>query len=199
MRLLIGALALALASTAWAETNSKIDDAKLAAEKVADLCDSLFGDEIGACYKAASLKLLARMQAKAKAMEGQAKADPAPAAAPAIPSTSPVKLSGSDLAVQTHKWDGKVIQTQARCFFADKNEYRCLTAGGPRIDFEKLTPDRARDQIETRCDTIQKMTTKACVVTLQFVYEGYTQQETGGLGQLKLVVAKDGAGHVVDR
>lgn len=63
---------------------------------------------------------------------------------------APKRLTANDLAVQTHKWDGKKIQTNAHCFYADKDDFRCAVngpnglagknAGFVRIDFTTISP-----------------------------------------------------------
>lgn len=111
------------------------------------------------------------------------------------------KLSGSDLAVQTHKWDGRTVETSGYCFYADVNEYRCMTlgvGGGARVDFTKLEPEAARKKIEDNCDTISKMLTKACAVRFQFVYESYDTHVSGN-DVFHEVVAKDRAGTIVGK
>ena len=111
------------------------------------------------------------------------------------------KLSGADLAVQTHKWDGKTVETSGSCFYADVNEYRCVTfgvGGGARVDFSTLEPDAARKKIEDHCDTISKMLTKACIVRFRFVYESYDTHVSGS-DVLHIVIAKDNAGTIVGK
>lgn len=111
------------------------------------------------------------------------------------------KLSGSDLAVQTHKWDGKTIETTGYCFYADLNEYRCMTVGvtgGARIDFTTLEPEAARKKIEDNCDTVTKMLSKKCEFRFQFVYKAYDVHVSGN-DVFHIVIAKDNAGTVVGK
>jgi hypothetical protein len=112
------------------------------------------------------------------------------------------KLSGADLAVQTHKWDGKTIETSGFCFYADVNEYRCMVPGaggvGARVDFMTMEPDAARQKIEDHCDTISKMLTKACAVRFQFVYESY-DTHVSGADVFHIVIAKDNAGTILGK
>jgi len=111
------------------------------------------------------------------------------------------KLSGDDLGVQTHKWDGKTIETTGFCFYADVNEYRCLAKGrigGARIDFSKLEPASEKKRIEDNCDQLAKMLTKTCAVRLQFVYEGFDTHMVG-TDLVRVVLAKDGAGTIIGK
>ncbi|MGO8738581.1 hypothetical protein [Rhodoblastus sp.] len=112
------------------------------------------------------------------------------------------RLSGADLAVQTHKWEGETIETTGHCFYADVDEYRCVV-GGPggaaRIDFKTITPDAARQNLEDHCDTVEKLSSRACFVRFQFVYESFDLL-AGSYGQLTtLVIPKDGAATIVGK
>ncbi len=109
------------------------------------------------------------------------------------------KFSGFDLAVQTHKWDGKTVETTAMCFYADVNEYRCGSPNGARIDFNTLEPEAARKSIEANCDTIQKMLRPACKVRIHFIYESYDVLTNGGGQETHIVIAKDNAGTIVGK
>lgn len=104
-------------------------------------------------------------------------------------------LEPVDLAVQTHKWDGKIIQTTANCFYADAREYRCIPASGSRIDFSFVGPQPARDYVEKNCDTLQGSLSRRCRFLIRFTYEGYSQMEVGGLlGHQTTISAEDGIG-----
>lgn len=109
------------------------------------------------------------------------------------------KLSGIDLAVQTHKWEGKTVETTAFCFYADVNEFRCGSPNGARIDFSALEPEAARKSIESNCDTIQKMLRPACKVRIRFVYESYDTLPNSGGEETHVVIAKDNAGTIVGK
>ncbi len=48
-------------------------------------------------------------------------------------------LNAADLAVQTHRWEGKLIETTLNCFYADKIDYRCYDYNSfarVRVDFQ---------------------------------------------------------------
>lgn len=198
MASLFAAAIVGLSSPAMAET--KTDEIKYLAGKAADFCDQLFTPEIAECYKTAEATL--RDRAAAAAVKAGNKAAPPKAVEPTgadLPSSNPIKLSGRDLSVQTRKWEGKVVQTAFMCFFADKDEFRCIAPGGPRVDFEKLLPESRRAEIERNCDTVTKAAGKNCRVTVQFVYADYTTAETGGLGRNHIVIAKDSLGYIQGR
>lgn len=109
-----------------------------------------------------------------------------------------VRLSPIDLAAQTHKWDGKTIETTIRCFYADMNEFRCTGhLAQMRIDFADLQPDSARAAIERNCDTVLKAMSRKCMVTLRFIYLGFTEQETNRSNTLTVILAKDNLGTIV--
>lgn len=108
------------------------------------------------------------------------------------------RVASSELGVQTHKWEGRVIETTAHCFYADADEYRCVTGGQGRVDFSTLFPDSAREKIESQCDTTEKMAHDQCRVTIRFVYQEFHQMDIGGLiGHMTIVQAKDGLGAII--
>ncbi len=108
------------------------------------------------------------------------------------------RLSAADLSVQTHKWDGKMVEAQFKCFYADKDEFRCLAGmGDVRVDFTSLNPPDLRSKLENSCDTLKTITSKACKVTIRFEYEAFDTSETGGLGKMHIVVAKSNSGQII--
>jgi len=110
---------------------------------------------------------------------------------------APKRLTSSDLAVETHKWDGKLIETTGQCFFADKDEYRCAISpmqGSElvRIDFTTIEPDAMKIAIEDNCDTITKMTTRACAVNIVFTYESNNlEEQTNGTTTMFILAAEN--------
>lgn len=122
-----------------------------------------------------------------------------PDAPPPARKMEAVKVCGADLAVQTHRWDGCLIETKARCLYADLNEYRCMADGVTRIDFSDLTPYPVRGEIQANCDTIRKSTTSPrCLVTLQFTYESYAQMDLGGIaGHQTVIMPKNSRGEII--
>lgn len=109
-----------------------------------------------------------------------------------------VRLSPIDLAAQTHKWDGKTVETTLRCFYADVNEFRCTAhLASMRIDFADLQPTDSRASIERDCDTLLKALSRKCMVTLRFVYSGFNEQETNRSNTITVILAKDNLGTIV--
>jgi len=102
-------------------------------------------------------------------------------------------VSAADLAAETHKWDDRVIETRMSCFYADKDEFRCI-GGGARIDVRRILPATAQQRIEDRCDTISKSNGKACNLRFKFVYSGFSRMESGnGLVRRITYIAAKGA------
>jgi hypothetical protein len=110
-----------------------------------------------------------------------------------------IRLTGPDLGVQTHKWDGKTIETDANCFYADKDEFRCMVGGLARIDFSTIEPKESQAFVERNCDTMEKVFHGAkCKLTIRFVYDGFDEMQTGGLfGRITIVKARGDRGSVV--
>lgn len=102
-----------------------------------------------------------------------------------------VRVTMIDLAVQTHKWDGKTMETSAYCFYADVDEFRCTWPGGARVDFSDIEPKDAQTRIEKNCDTLSKAFTRACLVKFRFVYDHFTTLATDDGGVIHIVVATD--------
>lgn len=113
--------------------------------------------------------------------------------------TNPVdvrRVSPEDLRVETHKWDGKVIETKVNCFYADVNEFRCV-ANNLRVDFSEVIPNQAQAFLEKECDTIQKASRKACSVFVRFKYSSYERKDSNNIyGATTLIGAVDDLGFV---
>jgi hypothetical protein len=105
------------------------------------------------------------------------------------------RLTAADLAVQTHKWEGKTIETRMSCFYADKDEFRCVGSRA-RVDFTDITNAHGRKFLEDNCDTIAKSGRPRCTVTIRFVYESNERVETGVL-PITYVKAEDNKGEVL--
>ena len=105
-----------------------------------------------------------------------------------------VRVGMADLAVQTHKWDGKTIETTAYCFYTDVNEFRCIYPHGARVDFVELEPDDLRGRIEKNCDTVGKAFTRACLVKFRFVYDHFDTLTGDDGSVIHVVAAKDDEG-----
>jgi hypothetical protein len=112
------------------------------------------------------------------------------------------RVSGADLSVQTHKWDGKTIETSGYCFYSDVGDYRCL-AGDPaasaRIDFKQIEPDSAREAVESHCDTLEKLISRSCRFRFRFIYDGFGELPGGGGDIIHVVIPKDGLGTILTK
>ena len=104
------------------------------------------------------------------------------------------KVKGVDLAVQSHKYDGRLIQTTAYCFLADKEDVRCLAAFGARIDFSVVKGDGMSDYLFDKCDSIDNLGQAKCQFDIQFTYTGFASRDTGGGSQLTFVLPADNTG-----
>lgn len=119
---------------------------------------------------------------------------------PALAQDAPKKLTANDLEVETHKWDGKLIQTIAQCFFADVDEYRCLAlrpngmVGEARIDFRTIQPPEIKKFVEDNCDTVEKTFTRSCRFQINFTYSGIHTEEHSDGSRLAAITAKDSSG-----
>jgi hypothetical protein len=108
-----------------------------------------------------------------------------------------IKVSSRDLGVQTHKWDGKIVQARLNCFYADVGDYRC-TGPNARVDFALILPESAGGSIDRNCDTIEKSQRAACKKTVRFIYRGFHELDVGGfVGKLTVVVPAEGTAMVV--
>lgn len=84
------------------------------------------------------------------------------------------KLTSLDLAIQTHRWDGKIVESRFQCLYADKNEFRCLGGfAAVRVDFSTLEPAAIRKKIENTCDTHATFILRRCAFTIQFSYGSF--------------------------
>jgi hypothetical protein len=110
-----------------------------------------------------------------------------------------VRVSMVDLATETHKWEGKTIETTNFCFYADVDEFRCSSPGGARVDFTDIQPEAARKSLESNCDTVSKVLSRACRVKVQFVYDHYERVESGDGGSNPVVFARDFKATVVGK
>lgn len=125
------------------------------------------------------------------------------AASAAFAQDAPKRLTANDLSVETHKWDGKKIQVNAQCFYADTDEYRCAVlgpngiagAGGlVRVDFAAISPPEMKKAVEDNCDTIEKMITKPCRFQIVFTYSTNDRKENNNGSVTMEIVAEDFAG-----
>ncbi len=87
------------------------------------------------------------------------------------------KVKGNDLGVQSHKYDGHLIQTTVNCFLADKEDIRCLAGFGARIDFSTVTGDGMSGYLFDKCDSIDNLPKNICKFEIQFTYSGFSSQD----------------------
>lgn len=110
------------------------------------------------------------------------------------------RLAPTDLAVETHKWEGKVVETTLNCLYADAADFRCFDTRGlarVRVDFNSFN-DAGSGYLQLRCDTSSAADTRACLVKLRFIYESSHRQDVGGLlGVMLFIEPRDGYGEIV--
>ena len=109
-------------------------------------------------------------------------------------------LTAADLAVQTHRWEGKLIETTLNCFYADKLDYRCYDNNSfarVRVDFQYFNPD-GEEFLQKKCDRIEIANTNSCRVIITFAYENFDTMPVGGLaGEITLVRPENGTGYII--
>jgi hypothetical protein len=105
-----------------------------------------------------------------------------------------------DLGVQTHKWEGKIVQTRLACFFADDSDMRCLDGNVGRIDFTTIGPEPAKKFLQANCNSLASLNSPACRVTVRFLYVRFKEADLGGaIGTITVVQALQDTGFIVGR
>lgn len=185
------------------DAKTAADQGAAALEKAAAICAEVTDTgQQAECIRAIAAPI-ARMAGAAQKIIDQAKRI-APSALVAsgverpAPQELPKKLAAADFSVETSKWNDRLVEISLRCFYADKDEFRCL-AGSGRVDFASISPPAARQKLENDCDSIAKLDTKACRRTVRFVYQGSASRETGGLGRMVLIKARSDHGEIVGK
>lgn len=104
------------------------------------------------------------------------------------------QIDGRDLAIQSHKWDGSVIEIVVNCIYADASEFRCV-ADNARVDFEKFYPEALEESLIQDCDTVEKSVSQKCSKRIRFIYDGFGEADVGGLiGKTTIVRALNNVG-----
>jgi hypothetical protein len=90
-----------------------------------------------------------------------------------------------DLGVGSKKYIGKDIEMQrVRCYYADVDDYRCITNVPVSIFTKKIEPEIAKDWIEENCDTLKKtVESRKCLVDIRFNLTDLTQDIIDGYQQ----------------
>jgi len=109
-------------------------------------------------------------------------------------------LKATDLAVHTHKWEGRLVQTTLNCFYADKYDYRCYDTKSfarVRVDFQTFDSD-GEAFLQKRCDRAEIADTSACLVTIVFIYQSFDVMPLGGfVGNITMVKPEHLTGFVL--
>jgi hypothetical protein len=84
-----------------------------------------------------------------------------------------------DMHVAPRKFVGKPVELRnAKCFYADKDDYRCLGSSRSMITtiFAKdVGPSAEKDALENDCGAIKKLESPLCRRTIRFVPRDYDQ------------------------
>ncbi len=86
-----------------------------------------------------------------------------------------------DVHVAPRKFLNKPIELRGvRCFYADKDDYRCLTRSKlPTVVFSSsIGPSAEKDSLESDCGAIKKLIPPACRKTVRLVPIDYTERLT---------------------
>jgi hypothetical protein len=88
-------------------------------------------------------------------------------------------VDAADVFLAPNKFLGKDIEIRGvYCYFADVDDYRCITSGdGPVIFTKAIEADEGRKLVEENCDTIKKATGAKCRVTVRLNYDGVDRDE----------------------
>lgn len=98
-----------------------------------------------------------------------------------------------DIHVAPDKFIRKPIELRGvRCFYADKDDYRC-SAGSilPTVIFtDTIGPTREKDDIETNCGAIKKINSPACRKTIHVVPTGYNEDSPNAFAKRIILKAQ---------
>ena len=102
-------------------------------------------------------------------------------------------VTAADLSVQTRRYNGEAVRTKAKCFHADRSEFRCMTSAGTRIDFSWIAPTELQNDIERACSSLTAAGTARCEYNIRFFYEG-NRVADGMTGKQFIVMPSHGEG-----
>lgn len=125
-----------------------------------------------ACFDKAAGETPAAQAAPAPAPAAQKDAPVAPAPEPPAKTFKVVDVA--DLYVGPNKYAGRDIEVRnLKCYFADKDDYRCIAPGAVHVAIFSKTvePALARQWMEDKCDQIRTaVTSSRCTFHLRFTY-----------------------------
>lgn len=103
-----------------------------------------------------------------------------------------------DLYVGPRKYLGKNIEVRkVRCYFADVDDYRCIT-DDPLVVFSRsVEPKSVRQWIEDNCDQIRKLPTAKCLFAIRFSFDADDVSEDIISGYQKRMIIRPAAGITV--
>jgi hypothetical protein len=90
----------------------------------------------------------------------------------------------SDIFVAYNKYVGKPIEVRGvNCYYADKDDYRCIAIGGNAVVFfaDDIEPAMAREAIENDCGEVKKaFASSACKRTIRLTAENISDDVISG-------------------
>jgi hypothetical protein len=92
-------------------------------------------------------------------------------------------VDADDLYVAPKKYTGKPIEVKnMSCFYADKDEYRCIASTGLTVAVFALTvePPAEKSALEDSCGTIKQLDKPSCRKTIRLVPLGYDSDTVNG-------------------
>jgi hypothetical protein len=92
-------------------------------------------------------------------------------------------VDSSDIFVAYSKYVGQPIEVRdVRCYYADKDDYRCISIGGSTVAFfaQDIEPATAREAIENDCGEMKKVMTSACKRTIRLTAENISDDLISG-------------------
>lgn len=120
------------------------------------------------------------------------------------PKSSDRVVDPSDIYVAYNKYVGKPIEVRGvNCYYADKDDYRCIAIGGNAVVFfaDDIEPAMAREAIENDCGEVKKaFASSACKRTIRLtaanisddVISGYKTRISVHTSSLEVIEAAPG-------
>lgn len=107
-------------------------------------------------------------------------------------------VDASDLYVGPRRYIGKNVEVRkVRCYYADVDDYRCIT-GDPLVVFSQaVEPKSARLWIEDNCDQLRKLQTAKCLFAIRFTFEADDVSEDIISGYQKRMIIRPSGGITV--
>jgi hypothetical protein len=99
-------------------------------------------------------------------------------------------VNPDNMHVAPHKFIGKPVELRGvKCFYADRNDYRCLAPAHllMAVFTKSIGPAAEKDLIESECGAIRKLDSPACRKTIHFVPVEYSEDNPNAFGKRVIV------------